>query len=55
MDEELAIIRGLSAGGYFSFHREIFHMPAVKIAPIPTEPVPILVGGHNLSKAAVGR
>jgi probable F420-dependent oxidoreductase len=47
MDEELAVIRGLSAGGYFSFHGEIFQVPAVKMAPVPTEPVPILVGGHG--------
>jgi probable F420-dependent oxidoreductase len=47
MDEELAVIRGLSAGGYFSFHGEIFDLPPVKIAPVPSEPVPILVGGHG--------
>ncbi len=47
MDEELAIIRGLSAGGYFSFQGEIFRVPAVKMAPVPTEPVPILIGGHG--------
>src|SRR5215831_12341005 len=47
MDEELAIIRGLSAGGYFAYRGEIFNVPAVKISPVPTEPVPILVGGHG--------
>ena len=47
MDEELAIIRGLSAGGYFSYHGEIFDLPPVKIAPVPTEPLPILIGGHG--------
>jgi probable F420-dependent oxidoreductase len=47
MDEELAVIRGLSAGGYFSFHGEIFDLPPVKIAPVPSEPVPILIGGHG--------
>jgi probable F420-dependent oxidoreductase len=47
MDEELAVIRGLSAGGYFSFHGEIFDLPPVKISPVPSEPVPILVGGHS--------
>ena len=47
MDEELAIIRGLSAGGYFAFHGEIFNVPPVKMAPVPSEPVPILVGGHG--------
>src|ERR1700761_9730527 len=40
MDEELAIIRGLSAGGYFSYHGEIFALPPFKIDPVPTEPLP---------------
>lgn len=47
MDEEIAIIRGLSAGGYFEHHGEIFDLPPVKIAPVPTEPIPILLGGHG--------
>jgi probable F420-dependent oxidoreductase len=47
MDEELAVIRGLSAGGYFSYHGEIFDLPPIKIAPVPSEPLPILVGGHG--------
>ncbi len=47
MDEEIAIVRGLSAGTYFEFHGEIFDLPPVKIAPVPGEPVPILIGGHS--------
>jgi probable F420-dependent oxidoreductase len=47
MDEELAVIRGLTAGGYFSFHGEIFDVPPIKIAPVPSKPVPILIGGHG--------
>ncbi len=47
LDEEIAIIRGLSAGGYFAYHGAIFDLPPVKIAPVPTEPVPILIGGHG--------
>jgi alkanesulfonate monooxygenase SsuD/methylene tetrahydromethanopterin reductase-like flavin-dependent oxidoreductase (luciferase family) len=47
MDEELAVIRGLSAGGYFEYHGEIFDLPPVKIAPVPSEPIPILIGGHS--------
>ena len=35
LDEELAVIRGLAAGGYFSYHGEIFDLPPVKIAPVP--------------------
>ncbi|HEX4655774.1 MAG TPA: TIGR03619 family F420-dependent LLM class oxidoreductase [Streptosporangiaceae bacterium] len=47
MDEELAIIRGLSAGGYFSFRGEVFDLPRIKIAPVPSEPLPLLLGGHS--------
>ncbi len=47
MDEELEVIRGLSRGGYFSFHGEIFDVPAIKLDPVPTEPLPILIGGHG--------
>jgi probable F420-dependent oxidoreductase len=47
MDEALAIVRGLTAGGYFEFHGEIFDVPAIKMSPVPTQPVPILVGGHG--------
>jgi probable F420-dependent oxidoreductase len=46
LDEGIAIIRGLSAGGYFEYHGEIYDLPPVKIAPVPTEPVPVLLGGH---------
>jgi alkanesulfonate monooxygenase SsuD/methylene tetrahydromethanopterin reductase-like flavin-dependent oxidoreductase (luciferase family) len=46
MDEALAIVAGLSAGGYFEYHGEVFDLPPVKISPTPTAPLPILVGGH---------
>ncbi len=53
MDEALAIVRGLAAGGYFEHHGEVYDVPPIKIAPVPTEPLPILVGGHG--KAALRR
>jgi probable F420-dependent oxidoreductase len=46
MDEGLDIIRGLSAGGYFEYHGEVFDLPPVKIAPVPSDPIPVLIGGH---------
>jgi hypothetical protein len=46
MDEAVDIVRGLSAGGYFEYHGDVYDLPAVKISPTPTEPLPILVGGH---------
>src|SRR5277367_1047992 len=47
MDEELAILRGLSAGGFFEFHGEVFDIPSIKLAPVPSEPIPVLIGGHG--------
>ncbi|MEW2354446.1 TIGR03619 family F420-dependent LLM class oxidoreductase [Spirillospora sp. NPDC029432] len=47
MNEAIEIIRGLTSGEYFEYHGEFFELPAVKMAPAPTEPIPILVGGHS--------
>jgi probable F420-dependent oxidoreductase len=47
MDEEIAIIRGLAAGGYFEYHGTVFDVPPVKIAPVPARPIPLLIGGHG--------
>ncbi len=47
MDESLEVLRGLSTGGYFEFHGELYDVPSIKIAPVPTRPVPILMGGHG--------
>src|SRR3984957_14738674 len=43
MDESIAILRGLAAGGYFEYQGKSFDLPPVKIAPVPTEPIPVLV------------
>src|ERR1700746_3057587 len=47
MDESIAILRGLAAGGYFEYHGTVFDLPPVKIAPVPAEPIPVLIGGHS--------
>ncbi|HTT85930.1 MAG TPA: TIGR03619 family F420-dependent LLM class oxidoreductase [Acidimicrobiales bacterium] len=47
MDECIDVIRGLTAGGFFEYHGEIFDVPSVKMTPAPTKPVPILIGGHG--------
>ena len=46
MDECMDIVRGLTAGGYFEYHGEFYDIPAIKICPTPTQPIPLLVGGH---------
>lgn len=53
MDEMMAILRGLLRGGYFHFDGEHFRLESIKMCPVPSEPVPILVGGH--SDAALDR
>lgn len=46
LDEMIRIIRGLSTGEYFGFQGEFYQFAPVKMSPVPTQPVPILVGGH---------
>jgi probable F420-dependent oxidoreductase len=47
MDDSIAIVRGLTSGGYFEYHGKTFDLPPIKIAPVPTEPIPVLIGGHS--------
>lgn len=47
MDECVEIIQGLSKGGFFEYHGEVYDVPSIKLTPVPTEPLPILIGGHG--------
>jgi probable F420-dependent oxidoreductase len=47
MDEMIEIIRGLSSGEYFSFKGEYYDIPSIKMSPAPSEPLPIMIGGHS--------
>jgi len=47
MDEIIAIIRGLSTGDYFGWDSDHYHIPRIKLCPVPSEPVRILYGGHS--------
>lgn len=53
MDECIEIVQGLTAGGFFEYHGELYDIESVKICPTPTKPIPILLGGH--SKPALRR
>jgi probable F420-dependent oxidoreductase len=53
MDECMDILRGLTTGEFFSYDGEFFQLPAMKQTPAPTQPIPLLVGGH--SEAALRR
>ena len=53
MDECIAILRGAMTGKYFEYHSENYDFGLMKMFPVPTRPVPILIGGH--SKPALKR
>jgi alkanesulfonate monooxygenase SsuD/methylene tetrahydromethanopterin reductase-like flavin-dependent oxidoreductase (luciferase family) len=53
MDECIDIIKGLTTGDYFEYHGEFYDIPKTKMTPAPTEPLPILIGGH--AEAALRR
>jgi probable F420-dependent oxidoreductase len=46
MDEMIEIMRGLWTGDYFEFHGDHYDVPSIKISPVPTQKLPILIGGH---------
>ncbi|EUA01063.1 luciferase-like monooxygenase family protein [Mycobacterium kansasii 824] len=46
IDECIEIVKGLTTGDYFEFHGDFYDIPKTKMSPAPTQPIPILVGGH---------
>ncbi len=60
MDEMIEIIRGLTtraeagesegrsyaSGEFFEYHGRHYDIESIKICPVPTQPMPILIGGH---------
>ncbi|KZS73013.1 LLM class F420-dependent oxidoreductase [Mycobacterium kansasii] len=46
IEECIEIVKGLTTGDYFEFHGEFYDIPKTKMSPAPTQPIPILVGGH---------
>lgn len=55
MDEMLDVMTKLFAGGMVEHHGRFFDFPRVQMEPAPTQPVPILIGGHSdpaLARAA---
>ena len=53
MDECIEIIRGALTGCYFEYHSENYDFGPMKMSPVPSRPVPILIGGH--AKPALAR
>ena len=46
-DEMIEILRGLSTGSFFEFKGDHYEIPRVKMCPVPSEPIPVLIGGHS--------
>ena len=46
LDEMIEIIQGLTTGEFFEYKGEFYDIPAIKLCPVPTKKLPILVGGH---------
>jgi probable F420-dependent oxidoreductase len=46
MDECVDIVRGLTAGDWFEYHGDVIDVARCKITPTPSEPIPLLIGGH---------
>lgn len=47
MDECIDIFRGLTSGEYFGYSGDFYELAEMKQTPAPTEPIPLLVGGHS--------
>jgi alkanesulfonate monooxygenase SsuD/methylene tetrahydromethanopterin reductase-like flavin-dependent oxidoreductase (luciferase family) len=47
MNEMMEIIRGLNTGEFFAYEGDTFQVQSIKMSPAPTEPIPLLVGGHS--------
>ena len=47
LDEMIVALRTLWGGGWVEFHGEYYDVPECQMEPAPTEPVPIIGGGHS--------
>lgn len=46
MSEQIEVLRGLMSGDFFEYHGTHIDLDPIKLCPVPTAPLPILVGGH---------
>ncbi len=52
-DEMIEIVRGLARGEFFAYQGAQHRIPSIRLNPVPTRAIPILVGGH--AEAALRR
>jgi probable F420-dependent oxidoreductase len=45
-DEMIEIVRRLAKGDFFAYRGAHYRIPSIRLNPAPTQPIPILVGGH---------
>ena len=48
MDDCIEIIRGALSGEYFAYQSEYYDIGKMKLSPVPSALLPILVGGHSV-------
>lgn len=53
LDESIEILRGLLSGEFFGYQGKHHKFDEIRINPVPTLPVPVVIGGH--SKPALRR
>ena len=46
LDAMLEIYKGLESGSFYNYDGEHYQIESLKLNPVPTQPVPILIGGH---------
>lgn len=47
MEEQIEVLRALWRGGMVEHHGEFYDFDRLEMAPAPSRPVPVLVGGHS--------
>jgi probable F420-dependent oxidoreductase len=47
MDECMDILRGLTSGEFFGYSGDFYSFDQLQQSPVPTEKIPLLVGGHS--------
>ena len=47
MDEMLEVIRLLLQGANVEYHGKHYEVPPCRMRPVPTQPVPVMIGGHS--------
>jgi probable F420-dependent oxidoreductase len=47
LDEMIVALRALWSGGWVEYHGDFYDVPECKMEPSPSQPVPIIGGGHS--------